>query len=928
MSQPPTGTVTFLFTDIEGSTKLWQQHIDAMPQALNRHHELLNEAIAAHAGYVFQIIGDAFCAAFSTAKDGFNAALEAQRALADEKWGETGDIRVRMALHTGSVELRVGEYVTGEYVSNLTLSRAARLLSAGHGGQVIISQATRDLLAYEIPDDINLRDLGEYHLKDLPQAEHIYQILIPGLPDRFPALKSLNALPNNLPLQLTSFVGREEEVGAVCACLQREAVRLMTLTGLGGVGKTRISVQVGTELLHDFKDGVFFIALAPIQKPELVASAIAQTLGVRESADRSLFEVLKDELREKQMLLVLDNFEQVVSAAPLVSELLKCAPDLKVLVTSRAALHLRGENAYTVQPFTLPTKDLMSKGGAGLISTLSSNEAVRLFVERAVAVKADFTLSEENVRLVADICHRLEGLPLGIELAAARIRHLPPRALLERLSSRLQILTGGARDLPERQQTLRDTLDWSFELLAENERRLFNSLGVFPGGCTLDGAEAISGLPDSFEVLDGLASLVDNSLLIQKDYLNGEPRYWMLETIREYALERLGAGGEAAIVWRKHMQFLNELAKIGQSNINGPDADYWYKKFHAELDNVRAILNWVLESKPAEERDVEAAAWLVGRFWWAWYQCGDLSEGRRWATQILAMLPMNLPARAKLLIAAGCFSWQQGDYSTAAPILEESVRLWQELGDESGLAEALHFQGHLIFDQKQYAAAGILYQESRELYQRLGDLQSIQPLIGDLGMVAYHMGDYEKARILYEECLVFSRKHGSKENIAQTLYRLGDLARLAGDNDGSEIFYKEGIAYFKELGTKLEIASGLHKLGYISLYRHDPSQAYVLIMESLKIQQEAGNKQGIAECLFGLAGVAGIMGQLERAAQLFGAAQTLLDMVGAPLAPADQADCERDLAEVQSQLSAVVFENAWRAGQAMSLVQAIDFAQK
>jgi predicted ATPase/class 3 adenylate cyclase len=926
IKQLPVGTVTFLFTDIEGSTKLWQEHPDAMTVALSRHHAILSESIAIHGGYVFQIIGDEFCGAFSIAKDGLEAALDAQRRLKAEEWGEIGAIRVRMVLHTGSVELRAGEYVSGEYISNLTLSRTARLLSVGHGGQVLLSQSTKDLLTYDIPDGIKLRDLGEHRLKDLLQVEHIYQVLSDGLPDRFPSLKSVDALPNNLPIQLTSFVGRVQEVEEICAYLRREVVRLITLTGPGGVGKSRLSLQVGVELLHDFKDGVFFIALAPIQKPGLVASVIAQTLGVRESTDRSFIDVLKDELGEKQILLILDNFEQVVSAAPLVSELLSSIPLLKVLVTSRIALHLRGENIYTVQPLSLPPKDLMLKEGSESTATLFSNEAVRLFFERAVAVKADLIFSEENIRLIANICHQLEGLPLGIELAAARIRHLPPRALLKRLSSRLQILKGGGRDLPERQQTLRATLDWSYDLLGDNERCLFSCLGVFPGGCTLDAAEAISDLPDSFDVLSGIASLVENSLLIQKEDFKGEPRYWMLETIREYALEHLEASGEAAIVWRKHLQFLAGLAKIGDNKINGPDADYWYKIFQTELDNVRATLNWVLESKFAEEQDIEVAAWLAGRLWWAWYQCGDLADGRRWATQILDRLPMNLPARAKLLIAVGCYSWQQGDYSTAAPFLDDSVKLWRELHDEFGLAEALHFQGHLIFDQKEYVEAGILYQESRELYRRLGDFERILPLIGDLGMVAYHLGDYEKARNLYEECLVLSREHGSKDNIAQTLYRLGDLARLAGDNAGSDVFYKEGLTYFKEMGTKLEIASGLHKLGYITLYRHDPHQAGILFKESIKIQQEAGNKQGIAECLFGLAGVAGIMGQLEHATQLFGAGQALLDMVGAPLSPADKAEYERDLAEMQRKLAPNVFENAWKVGQAMTIEQAIELA--
>jgi len=926
MAPPPAGTVTFLFTDIEGSTKLWQQHPDTMEKALKRHHALLNSTVNAHNGYVFQIIGDAFCAAFSTANDAVDAALDVQRLLNAEPWGEIGPIRVRMALHTGKAELQLGDYTSGEYVSGLTLSRTARLLSAGHGGQILLSLATAELVRELLTEGTSLRDLGTRRLKDLIRPEQIFQLVAPDLPVDFAPLKTLDVHPHNLPLQLTSFIGREREMGEIKKLLAN--THLLTLTGIGGTGKTRLALQVAADLIDEFPGGVWLVELAPLRGPELVEQTIASVLGVREVPDRSLVEVLKGELREKQMLFVLDNFEQVVSAAPLVSELLRFAPGLKVLVTSRVALHLRGENVYTVRPLSAPTGDLIPIVGSGQISTLFSNEAVRLFVERAVAVKPDFTLIEENIGLVADICRRLDGLPLGIELAAARIRHLPLRALLERLSSRLEILTGGECDLPERQQTLRQTLDWSYELLNENERRLFTSLGAFPGGCSLEAAEAISWQPDSLQVLDGLASLVDNSLLIQRDFLKGQPRYWMLETIREYALARLGEGGEAAIVWRKQLQFLKGLAEIGESGINGPDADYWFKRFQAELDNVRVTLNWVLENKPAEEQDVEAAAWIVGRCWTAWYQNGDLSEGRRWTTQLLARLPMNLPARAKLLIAAGCFSWLQGDYSTAAPFLDESVRLWRELGDETGLAEALHFNGHLIFDQKQYATAGILYQESREIYQRLGDFQSIPPLIGDLGMVAYHLGDYEKARILYEECLGISREQGSKDNIAQTLYRLGDLARLAGDNTRSEKFYEEGLTHFKEMGTKLEIASGLHKLGYTALYRHDASKANDLFKESLKIQHKVGNKQGIAECLFGLAGVAGMMGQLEHAVQLFGAGQALIDKVGAPLAPADQADCQRDLAEVQSKLSRAVFENAWRAGQIMPLEQALELANQ
>src|SRR6266545_610699 len=464
MADLPSGTVTFLFTDIEGSTHLWEQHPHAMPGALAHHDAILREATAAHGGVVFRTVGDAFCTAFASAPAALRAALAAQGALQDEPWGQTGPIRVRMAVHTGAVEIRDGEY------QGQPLNRIARILAAGHGGQTLLSAATVELVRDDLPPGVELRDMGAQRLKDLTRPEQIFQLVAPNLPADFPALKTLDRRPHNLPAQPTTLIGREKEIASVCSLLRRADARLVTLTGPGGTGKTRLGLQVAAELLDDFKDGVWFVNLAPISDPSLVAATAAQTLGIKESASRSLLDQLKDYLCEKQILLLLDNFEQVADAAPLAGELLAGAPALKVLATSRMPLHLSGEREYAVPPLGLPPAavrplrqaqgELLERSNVQAFEVdINQYEAVRLFIERAQAVKADFAVTNANAPAVAEICYRLDGLPLAIELAAARVKLFPPQALLARLGSRLKLLTGGARDLPARQQTIRSTID-------------------------------------------------------------------------------------------------------------------------------------------------------------------------------------------------------------------------------------------------------------------------------------------------------------------------------------------------------------------------------------------------------------------------------------------------------------------------------------
>src|SRR6266436_573771 len=586
MPDLPTGTVTLLFTDVEGSTRLLQQLGEHYSKVLADCRHLLRSMFQQYNGHEVDTQGDAFFVAFARATDAVAAAAAIQRALVEHSWPSGTSVRVRIGLHTGEPMLTADGYI------GMDVHHAARIMSAGHGGQILLSPTTRQLVEQHLPAGTYLQDLGEHRLKDLQRPSHLFQLSLEGLPANFLPLKTLDAHPNNLPIQPTPFIGREKEVASVTHLLRRPDVRLVTLSGPGGVGKTRLALQVAAELCDDFTDGVFVVALAPVNAPEQVISAVAQTLGIGESSGFPLFPLLEAALKEKKLLLLLDNFEQVVDAAVMLAELLAACPRLKIVVTSRTRLHVRAEHEFAVPPLSVPSLKQLPD-----LKALSHYEAVALFIERAQAMKPDFSVTNANAPAVAAICAHLDGLPLAIELAAARIKHFSPHMLLARLEQGLSVLSGGARDLPARQQTLRGAIAWSYDLLSPEEQRLFRCLAVFMDGWSLQAAEEVCTVSGSLEgdILEGLSSPVDKSLLRQEEQAEGEVRFWMLQTLREFGLEVLARAGEIEASRRAHAEYYLALAEQAGPRLRGSEQERWFARLEQEHENLRAALSFLLE---------------------------------------------------------------------------------------------------------------------------------------------------------------------------------------------------------------------------------------------------------------------------------------------------------------------------------------------
>ena len=910
MSYRPTGTVTFLFTDIEGSTRLWERSPKVMQSALIRHDQILSDAVEEGGGYVFKTVGDAFCCAFTTATDALEATLAAQRALFAEEWNVEGGLRDRMALHTGVAEERDGDYF------GPPVNRVARLLHAAHGGQVLLSAATHEMVRDQLPEEVSLRDLGEQRLKDLFRPERVFQLTAPGLPSEFPPLRTLGAMLNNLPLQPTPLVGRVREVEEVAERLLSEQVRLLTLTGPGGTGKTRLALQSAADLSEQFDDGVFFVSLATITDPELVPSAIAEPLGVRESAEQTLDESLKSYLRDKRLLLILDNFEHVLEGAQIVGELVGACPNLKVLATSRIPLRLYGEWEYPVPPLSLPDARVLPP-----LKVLTQYEAVKLFVERARAVKEDFEVTNENAPAVAEICARLDGLPLAIELAAARIRILPPQVMLLRLSNRLKFLKGGSRDLPARQQTLRGTIDWSYDLLPDEEKTLFGRLSVFSGGRTLEAIEEVCDPDGDIDALEGVESLLEKSLIRQEEP-DGEPRFAMLETVQEYASEKLEESGEAGKIKGAHAEFYLALAERANAELRGPDQLEWLQRLDTEHDNMRAALRWELQ-----QGETELMLRLGGALWLFWSVRGHYGEGRHWLEEALAMDGRGpIESRAMALAGVGVLARDQGDFDRAEEALAEGLEYLGASERSEAKLYLLLSLGNLALEREDYSRATELFEERLSLSREMGNPMALASSVMSLATVTHKQGDLERATELYEEGIDLFRERGDKLGLALCLSNLGLVMYSRDDLGRAAKLTEESVALLRELGAGAHTAVGLCNLGWIALLQNDLDGAAALFEESLVLAWDTGMKPSVLTTLEGYACVAGAKGDAHRAAQLWGAAQALQEAKGIPRDTDWLPEADERISAVRSGLGETAWEEARWKGGAMTLEEAVSYA--
>ena len=911
MCELPTGTVTLLFTDIEGSTYLLQQLGDRYVSLLEACRSLLRAAFLEFHGREVDTQGDAFFVAFARATDAIAAAVAGQRAILTHAWPKGVTVRVRMGLHTGEPSVATEGYV------GMDVHHAARIMSAGHGGQVLLSQTTRDLVGHTLSEEVSLMDLGVHRLKDLQQPSHLFQLVISGLPADFPPLKTLDTQPNNLPIQPTPFIGRAQEVAAVAALLRREDVRLVTLTGPGGTGKTRLGLQVAAELSEVFPDGVFFVNLAPLSDPAFVLPAIAQVLDVKEMGAYALLDLLQAFLREKQLLLLLDNFEQVVRAALPVAELLAACPKLKIVVTSRMTLHVRAEHEFAVPPLALPNLKRLPD-----LVALSQYDAVALFIQRAQAVKFDFQVTNTTAPAVAEICVRLDGLPLAIELAAARIKLLPPGELLARLGQRLAVLTSGARDAPTRQQTLRNTIDWSYHLLDAQEQQLFRRLSVFVGGCTLEAGEAVCAtLGDGAgQVVEGVASLIDKSLLQQTEHEGNESRLVMLETIREYGWECLTVSEEEETTRQAHAEYYLALAEEAEPHLRGAQQLLWLRQLEQEQENLRTALGWLIASE-----EVEIALHFCVALWWFWQTRVYWSEGRRWLKAVLALRGAGerTTIRARTLSAAGELAGVQGDWREAHMLLSESVALYRELGDERGLVLPLSTLGWVLLRQGDLAAAAPLMEESIALCRKLGHNWDLSRVLLWLGNIASFQGDLMQAMALTQEGLTLARELGDMTLIARALNNLGYFLWLHGDLMQAMALTQEGLTLARELGDKFLILSTVETLGSIVLSQGDPEQAKALFTEGFSLAKELGNDELIALLIWGLARVAAVKAQLKHAARLFGAAAVRYD-INKVISPDQRDDYEQTVESVRARLGEQAFAVAWAEGRTMTIEQILE----
>ncbi|MFN8590721.1 MAG: tetratricopeptide repeat protein [Thermomicrobiales bacterium] len=946
MNEPdlPTGTVAFLFTDIEGSTRRWERDPATMRRIVDRHFELLDSAIATHGGIRFKTVGDAVQAAFPTVAAAVSAALDGERALHAESWLDGQPLLVRAAVHVGEATPVGRDYLAP------ALNRLARLLSAGHGGQILLTDAAANLVRASLPAGAALRDLGVHRLRDLTDAEPVFQIVHPDVPHEFPPLLSLDRQLHNLPAPANPLIGRTTELAQVTDLLNEPAVRLLTLTGPGGVGKTRLALEAAITDFSAFPDGVWFVDLASIQDHTLVLPAIARVLGVREGDGRPLPDLVADYLKPRTLLLVLDNLEHLLRAAPRIAELLAAAPGLRVLATSRAPLRIRGEREFAVPPLDAPSA---SFGTATIASALDSN-AVQLFVDRARAARPAFDVTEDNVNAVVEICRRLDGLPLAIELAAARVRVLPPRELLTRLEDRLKLLSSGSRDAPARQQTLHAAIAWSHDLLSEEAQIAFRRLAVFAGAPTLTSIEAVVDIEASAATFDAVASLVEESLLQQTIDATGESRFGMLQTIRAYAQEQLTQSLELQVVCERHAGHFLAFADVARPDLTGSRQGELLATFETDHDEFRAALRFLIGDQASQR-----AFRLAGTLWWFWWLRGYLSEGMAWMEQVLA-LPgeVPIPDRIAILTGAGSIAEAQGNYTRAIALHEEALRLAETAGDDheaarvqlalaviaqdhghfdaarqkfeaalprfraanddAGAAQALVGLGTVAAQRGDTTAASLHLTEGVALLRALGDAWGLGTALSNLGRLAFLNGDLDQAVQCYDEALGIFRAVGARASEGLLLSNLGEVRFRRGDFQQADDLYQHALVLLQEIGDQRAMASTLVTQAEIEIGREAFDLAASLLEEAATLSRATGDTEGMARGLEVFATLAAARHEFDKAARACGAAASLREHIGAPLAPIYVSEHDRLVATIHSELGDEPFRRAALIGASLS----------
>jgi predicted ATPase/class 3 adenylate cyclase len=864
--QASSGVVTFLFTDIEGSTRLWEQEPERMRPALARHDAIAKAAVERHHGTIVKMAGDGVHAAFNDPLDAIGATLELQQALADPETTGGIALRIRCGLHAGVDERRDNDFF------GRAVNRAARITSVAHGGQVLVSEAVAVLIRERLPSDVSLRDLGSVRLRDLASPERVYQVVHPQLRVDFPALRALEATPNNLPQQVTSFIGRERELSEIAKSLSN--TRLLTLLGVGGIGKTRLSLQAAADVIDGYPDGVWFVELAPLADSQLVSQAVASVLGVKEEAGRPIVEALEKHVKDRQLLLILDNCEHLLHAcAELAQHLLQSGPRLKILASSREHLHVAGETTYPVPALAVP-----DPSGTITPEALTQYESVRLLVDRAVAAQPAFHVTDQNAAAISEICRRLDGIPLAIELAAARVRALSVDNIAARLNDRFRLLTSGSRTALPRQQTLRALIDWSYDLLTELERTLFRRLAVFAGGWTLEAAEAVGTAGDIKQsgLLDLLTQLVEKSLVV----LEGE-RYRLLETVRQYAQERLNDSGEEEQTRTRHLSFYLALAEKARPKLVGPQQGTWLTLLDLERENLLSAHAWAERAEGGGPMGLR----LVCSVKHYWINRGLLALGQRVTVEALARpgAQERSVARCSALSDAGQLGCVMGRYGDAQRYLAESLAIAREIGDKRMVSAVL------------------------------------QPL----GVASLGQGDLDGARGHFKEALILAQELGNKRDVAAALNALAQVHRVEGALVTAGPLYENVVELARELGDRESIAIGLLNLAMVAIGQGSADQVRSRLLEVLAIVVETGSKPAGVSALEVSAGLAALRQEWEQAAQFFGAAEAQMAQTGLHRDPADEAFLAPLIATARNALGPTVFAAAEATGRAFSYDQAV-----